>query len=301
MEEIPISFRLMTYNIGWGRTQTQPNIANVTKVISDIAPDILGIQEAAEWVNAERNIYSVVNKISDELGRFRGAYYGATVSMRENFHSRRKAFRDALFNDYLDWSQGNALLSKWNFSRLGDSSILGAPHNIPIFQPLQFKGNRDTDPRNAILARIMDGKINPFAITTHLSTLAGERESVTEKTPSIVNKAKLMRKQQVNNLLEVIQEHLLTSDKVVFLLGDFNANENEDCLKKLIEVGFAYIKPINNHVPTHQFEMAQPIDHIFVYPASRVIQYECKIVDSLLARDASDHLPVVADVLFKSA
>ena len=44
----------------------------------------------------------------------------------------------------------------------------------------------------------------------------------------------------------------------------------------------------------------EPIDHILVHPVDRLTEYRCWIVDTPLAREASDHLPVVADVTIAS-
>ena len=62
------------------------------------------------------------------------------------------------------------------------------------------------------------------------------------------------------------------------------------------EAGFVRLIPENDNIPTHRFKVKEPIDHIFVYPAARLVDYQCRIVDTPLAQQASDHLPVVAEV-----
>jgi endonuclease/exonuclease/phosphatase family metal-dependent hydrolase len=86
----------------------------------------------------------------------------------------------------------------------------------------------------------------------------------------------------------------------VFLLGDFNATAKEACISSLIEeeAGFSWLIPANGPLKTHP-KVADAVDHIFVYPPPRVVEYRCWIVDTDTTRIASDHLPVIADVIVK--
>ena len=59
------------------------------------------------------------------------------------------------------------------------------------------------------------------------------------------------------------------------------------------------MNPTNDQEATHS-EVIESIDHILVYPSERLMEYHCWIVDTPLAREASDHLPVVADVVIAS-
>jgi endonuclease/exonuclease/phosphatase family metal-dependent hydrolase len=107
-----------------------------------------------------------------------------------------------------------------------------------------------------------------------------------------------VRFKQARRLLDLIQEHMLEPGELVFLTGDFNATVHEACIADVLvtEAGFVRLIPQNDHIPTHLFKVQEPIDHIFVFPASRLLDYQCRVIDTLLARQASDHLPVVADV-----
>ena len=110
-----------------------------------------------------------------------------------------------------------------------------------------------------------------------------------------------MRSAQIHRLLDLVREHLLERNELVFLLGDFNAQASDPCIAKILvgDGGFERLVPQNVTTPTHLFKVDRPIDHIFVYPASRLIESRCWIVDTELAHNASDHLPVVADVIVK--
>ena len=59
---------------------------------------------------------------------------------------------------------------------------------------------------------------------------------------------------------------------------------------------FYYCRIQNDGIVVTFPKISEPIDHIFVYPSNRLIEYECWIVDNPITQQASDHLPVVADV-----
>jgi endonuclease/exonuclease/phosphatase family metal-dependent hydrolase len=297
--------KLMTYNIGGGRdddnlaqqSEFDQSLANITQVIQKESPDILVLQEVIEWIDENRVQHNTAVEIARALGYIEGLYYGSTLSLQQNFHSNKTIFVRSIFNDWWDFRQGNAILSRSNFVRLGNPSVAGQPRNLPVFRPIQYEGSRDTDPRYALLSRIVKDGVSPFIIGTHLSTLRGERGDGFD--PGKASLAAEMRSAQVRRLLALIREQLLQRNELVFLLGDFNAAVSESCIENILvgEGGFTRLVPRNDTTPTHLFKVDKPIDHIFVYPASRLVeQPQCRIVDTDLAFEASDHLPVVADV-----
>lgn len=293
-----LRLRLMTYNIGGGRKDFGSALDDVIRVIQENSPDILVLQEAVEWLDAEQCWHSTASTIARALGYTKGLHFGPALSMQGYFHTSRAIFVHGVFNDWLDWKHGNAILSRWDFVRLGDPSKTGEPRNIPLFRPLQYEGNRDTDPRYALLARIQADAVSPFIIGTHLSTLVGERGGSEREIPGKAIEAQKMRFEQTRHLLDLIREHVLKPGKLVFLMGDFNATIHESCIADVLvaEAGFVRLIPENDHTPTHRFKVQEPIDHIFVYPAYRLVVHECKIIDTPDADRASDHRPVVADV-----
>lgn len=191
------------------------------------------------------------------------------------------------------------MLSRWSFVRLGNASLPGEPRNVPLFRPVQYDGTRDTDPRFAALGRISVETVSPFVIGTHLSTLRGERGGLDREIPGKAKQAQEMRLQQCRRLLDLTRDHILSRGELAFLLGDFNAPASEPCIADALEAEGKFVRlvPQNDHTPTHLFKMGEPVDHIFVYPAARLVDFRCWIIeDTPLARQASDHLPVVAVV-----
>ena len=70
-------------------------------------------------------------------------YFGPTISMLEHMHVQKAQFVHNIFRDWREWTKGNAILSRWEFARLGDPSKSGVPRNVPLFQPPLYQGNRD--------------------------------------------------------------------------------------------------------------------------------------------------------------
>lgn len=300
MKEQPESrFRLATYNIGGGRDDFGSMPGAVTQVIKEISPDILVLQEATDYQDADGSWHSILSQIaaSGEFGKY--SHFGPTLSLREHMHVRKDLFVHSIFSDHLDWRQGNAILSRWGFVRLGDSSRPGTPRNVPVYRTPLYRGSRDTDPRYALLSRINRAPLYPFVVGVHLTTLVAERErdGGGRPVPGRVEEAEILRFKQARRLLDLLEEHVLEPQELVFLLGDFNAAAGEPCITSVLERegGFTRLVPDRDQSATHS-EAAQPIDHIFVYPEDRLMEYRCWIVASELAQQASDHLPVVADV-----
>ena len=61
--------RLMTYNIGGGRKDSGIAFDSVIEVIRKEAPDVLVLQEATEWLDAEQHWHITVSMIAGEIGR----------------------------------------------------------------------------------------------------------------------------------------------------------------------------------------------------------------------------------------
>jgi endonuclease/exonuclease/phosphatase family metal-dependent hydrolase len=272
-------------------------------VIGEVQPDILAIQEATSYQDADGEWHSLFSKIVQAGDFGTHTHFAPALSMREQMDVRQRMFVRGLFNDWQDWRLGNALLSRWEFVRLGDPSRPGTPRNVPLFRAPLYEGDRDTEPRYALLARIRLPQLTPYVVGLHLTTLVGERgrEGGSPSQPERLEAARTLRVEQARRLLVLLQKHALAREEVVFLLGDFNAPASEPCISSVLveEGGFKRLNPTNGQESTHP-EVIEPIDHILVYPGNRLVEYRCWIVDTPLAHEASDHLPVVAEVTVAS-
>jgi len=288
----------MTYNVMGAIGALDSKLGDVIEVVREIAPDILVIQETAEFQDADGMWHSALGQIA-QTGGLGNYCLGPTISLREHMHVQKPVFVHGIFNDWQDWRQGNGILSRWEFVRLGDSAKPGAPRNVPIYRTPLYQGNRDTDPRYALIARIGRAPVFPFVLGVHFTTLIAERgrEEGPRPLPGRTEEAQFLRLKQAKRLLDLLGEHVLERGEVVFLLGDFNAVASEPCIVSVLEAegGFVRLIPTQGPGITHP-KVIGPIDHIFVYPRDRLVEYQCWIVDGLAARRASDHLPVVADV-----
>lgn len=297
-EQQASQFRLMTYNIGGGRKDFGSNFSSIVEIIKEVSPDILMIQEATEYQDADGVWHSDAKRIGKGRTPEYHFFLGPTLSLIENLDVRKEAFIDSIFNDWQEWRQGNAILSCWDFVRFGDPSKPGQPRNIPLHRVPLYQGNRDTDSRYALVSRLNCSPLYPFVIGVHFSTLMGERGQ--RPIPGKAEEAELLRVKQARRLLDLLRRNVLEPGELVFLLGDFNATADELCISAILEKegSFMRLVPQNGKVPTHP-KVSDPIDHIFVFPPERIIEYKCWIIDSPTAKEASDHLPVVADVVVK--
>lgn len=292
-----LKLRLMTLNLGGGiKSFSGPeDSADKTEasleLIHKLNPDLLAVQEVAQYVNADGILHSMVARLASSVP-FAHSFYGETLSTKHNMQLKQKAMIQAIFNDWWDWSKGNAFFSRLPFSQLSDSNRPGEPRNLPIFQPHRYEGTRDTDPRFVILTRLMVPPY-PFVLNLHLTTLVGERG--TNVQPKIVEKAQQIRAEQIQRILDLLEAHVLRPGLPLILLGDFNALQDEHALKKLLfkEHGFVRLIP-DPDLATHP--TAGAVDHICFFPASRLLNYHAFVVDSELSHRVSDHLPVVADL-----
>ncbi len=293
-----LKLRVMTLNLGGGLKNftgtNEPSSGKseaINQLIKRINPDVLAVQEVSHYVDADGISHSMVNQIR-QAGGFNYSYYGETLSMKKHMQVKKDLMVNGLFNDWWDWSKGNALFSREPFSRLGDERKEGSPRNVPIYQPLSYEGTRDTDPRYVILGRL---KVPPFpyVLNLHLTTLIGERGK--NAWSETINAAVQMRSEQLVRVLGLVEEHVMAHQLPLIMLGDFNAPETEETIKTLLEQdhGFQRLAPMNP-IATHP--SAGMVDHIFFFPKERLVDYHCEIMDGSLSQQVSDHLPVVADL-----
>lgn len=298
-----LDFRIATLNISGGEKtfEAYPQNTQVSRkealelLIRRLDADVLCLQEVSQHIDADGVMHSFVEDINKTCG-YDYSYYGKTVSMETHMQVKKDVMVKGIFNDWWNWSKGNTIHARMPFARLGDPGRPGVPRNIPLYQPEAYEGNRDTEPRFALLARLKTSP-HPFIATLHLTTLVGEHKPALRK--NIIKKSHLLRHQQVQQFLDLVRVHILEQNEPLILAGDFNAIEDEFCISHLLESenNFVRLAPENDG-PTHP-DMQKAIDHIFFYPEDRLIEYGCRIEAGDLSKRSSDHLPVVADLQIK--
>lgn len=298
-----LDLRVASLNVGGGEKtfeefphDTQKSRQEALNLLVDhLDADILCLQEVSQVVNAD----GVTHSLMDELvkaGNYDYSYYGQTLSMVTHMQVKKDVMVKGIFNDWCNWSKGNAILSRIPFGRLSDPSRPGVPRNVPLYQPPAYEGTRDTDPRFAVLTRL-DKPPFPYVINLHLTTLVGERQP--HSPPKKIEEAQNLRSEQIRRLLDLVREYILKVNVPLILAGDFNATRDEFGIAHLLESehGFLHLTP-DNTSPSYA-GLAKPIDHIFFYPHERLVDYSCQIEAGELSRRASDHLPVMATLSIK--
>ena len=298
-----LDFRIATLNISGGEKTYEP-IPNdsaqarqdaLMLLIKQMNADVLCLQEVSQYVDADGGTHSPLEAIN-EAGDYTASHYGKTVSMEAHLQVKKDVMVNGIFNDWWNWSKGNTIHARTPFSRLGDHEKSGVPRNIPLYMPPAYEGTRDTEPRFALLARLKEPPF-PFITSLHLTTLVGERNPKSSRKK--IEQSHLMRYEQVQRILDLVRVHILEREQPLIIAGDFNAYKDEFGIKQLLksEQGFIRLAP-DVEGPTHP-GLKAAIDHIFFYPRERLIDYSCRIETSELAKRASDHLPVVADLQIK--
>lgn len=298
-----LDLRIATLNISGGEktfeafphdTQRSRREA-LEMLVMRLKASVLCLQEVSQYIDADGVTHSLMDAIN-LAGEYQHAFYGKTVSMETHLQVKKDVMVKGIFNDWWNWSKGNAIHSQIPFARFSDTSLSGVPRNIPLYQPISYEGNRDTDPRYALLARLKEPPY-PYVATLHLTTLVGEREP--QAIPNKIEQSHLLRYQQIRRFLNLVRDHILHQDEPLILAGDFNATPEEFCISHLLEFENAFTRMVpENAGPTHT-GTDQAIDHIFFYPQERLVDYHCRIDDGDLSKRTSDHLPVVADLQIK--
>lgn len=296
----PLTLRVTTLNISGGQKayEDAPNptrqsrLQALKQLVKQIDPTVLCLQEVSQFVDADGVTHSLLDEFIGS-GGYSSAYFGKTVSMDTHLQVKKEVMVKGIFNDWQNWSKGNAILSRIPFSRLGDPEQPGKPRNIPLYQPPVYTGTRDTEPRFAILSRLQTPP-HPYIATVHLTTLVGERHPPLSRNK--IEQSHLMRDQQVRQLLELVRRHILETDQPFILTGDFNAPRQELCIAHLLESENLFVRLKPEEEGSSHSGIPEAIDHIFFYPRKRLVDYRCWIESSGLSRLASDHLPVIAEI-----
>ncbi len=286
----------MTYNIGGGRKDFGSELDLIAEIVNQTKPDILVLQEVIRIQQYDGTWSSSLEDIIENFPYApASSYYAPSLTLREHLYPSKNTMVHSLFQDHLDWQQGNAIVSRWPFHRLGERHLPGSPRTIPIFRPKAYMGNRDTEPRNAIIGRIGCEPIFPIIVGLHLTTLVNERGRRME--PDKREEAVLMREMQAKQVINLLKTNALEKGEVVFVMGDINATVHETTISSVLieEGGFVRIPMEGGKISTHP-KMQDAIDHILVFPKERLVDHKGYVIDSDKAQKASDHLPIVADI-----
>ena len=288
----------MTFNVAGGKEErpsdgeaARDRFQALVAAVRQASPDVLVLQEATEWRLVDGATVSLTRNLACAAGFDGHHYFAPTVSLEEHMRVTRPRMVQALFDDVLDWRLGNSVLARGGFVRVGDPSRAGTPRSVPLFRAPLYEGDRNTEPRDAVLARANYAPIYPFVVGTHLTTLTGERGPRAQ--PEAARRAREIRALEAERILALLDAHVLQRQEVALLLGDLNAERDEPSIADVLERRGGF-QLLTGGEPTHR-GTSLSIDHILVYPRHRLLDYRCWTVDC----PASDHRAVVADVVLR--
>jgi len=110
-----LSLRVMSLNLGGGvknfsgePDETTSKNEALLDLLFQLQPDVLCVQEIAQYTDAEGLKHSMVDLICNG-GEYSFHCYGETLSMKHHMQVKKDLMVNGLFKDWWDWSKGNAV------------------------------------------------------------------------------------------------------------------------------------------------------------------------------------------------
>ena len=279
--------------------------STLQQVINPRQPTVIALQESgvAMLNGGSRN---VSRKMAQLLGSEYLDAFAPEVNMCDHPHPNlwdRPAYRKMS-----NAAEGNAIVTNlpiadWSwgsYPAYDECSMSGAWVRQTIISraTLYSSGNRDTQPRNLMVASLNYRGIPFYFLNTHLGVLIGEDRQDMEYERS--RAASQMRQAQVNEILYVIDE-LKCADRAneaperpIVLAGDLNAQPNAPEME-MLQRHFRLLTPENkrSELWTHTRHRVL-IDHILLHdPAEQFEVISCHIQSNIPFDDLTDHRPTV--------
>jgi len=277
------SIDVMTYNI---HGEAGMKLASIAAILREANPDVIGLNEIRRYWWRHDGHVDHAEWLARRMG-MKHHYFGLTLDSDLDPHPTK--WQEDWRKGYRKIQQGNAILSRYPFSGLstdiGSFTSQNCPIAVLISQPTRYAGNRNTEPRNCLVAKLkLDHKLRCYFLATHLATLTEETESPARKA-----EASKIRCQQVNRILKIVR---MLQGHPIILIGDFNAEPGSPEINLLkgtftdasVGIDYTYLKD------------GTKIDYIFVSEGIEVVSCIVPEIDEL--EQASDHLPIMARLKF---
>ena len=101
-----LKLRVMTLNLGGGvknftgsPEKSTGKAQALAQLVNDINPDFLGVQEVAQYIDADGTFHSMVERLKID-GNFDYSFYGETLSMKKHMQVKKDLMISGLFNDW---------------------------------------------------------------------------------------------------------------------------------------------------------------------------------------------------------
>ena len=307
--------QVVSFNIGGARSMRPAphdheklavdTYSTLRQVITPSQPTLIALQESGAAMHRGQS-RNVGRKMAQLLGTDYQDAFAPEVTMCDHPHPNlwdRPAYRDMS-----GAAEGNAIITnlpqeEWSwgsYPAYDDCYTVGAwaRHTAISRATLYSSGNRDTQPRNLMVASLNYRGISLYFLNTHLGLLIGEdrRDATYERSRT----ASQIRQAQVSEILYVIDE-LKRADEYnemparpIVLAGDFNAQPDSPEME-MLQRHFRLLTPENksSQLWTHNTHRIL-IDHILLHdPAEQFEVISCHIQSKIPFDDLTDHRPTV--------
>jgi endonuclease/exonuclease/phosphatase family metal-dependent hydrolase len=312
-------FVVMTINAGGARRAVKDLLdpaqiaSDLSKLISSTVggPDIIAVQESHEvWHPGQSLPLGTSQALAQRLGSSYRSYF--LEYLDSDSHAHPNKWDQPLFRGFNRVKQGNAVITNkslaqwpWGSPPTGYPGEL-APISTQISRAALYStGNRDTEPRNLIIAPLSLGqKASIYFMATHLTTLNGEDRHDSRNPKS--QEASDIRLAQACEILRIVSELREAERKEnlqpvpIILAGDFNARP---CSPELAILERAFVRPnpcwckgsdYQGVVWTHVKHKIH-VDHIFYDDPNKLLaRIDCCVLGLRQVEEVTDHLPVIA-------
>ncbi len=307
--------QVVTFNIGGARgMRPAPHdheklaldaISTLQQVINPAQPTVIALQESGVAV-VNGNHKDVGRMMAGQLAEDYIDSFAAEVSMCDHPHPNlwdRPAFRHMT-----NAAEGNALVTnlpieEWSwgtYPTYNACAMAGswARHTAISRASLYSSGNRDTQPRNLMVASLNYLGVPFYLLNTHLGVLIGEDRR--DPTFELSRTASQMRQAQVREILNVVEELKCADraneqpERAILLAGDFNAQPATPEME-MLQRHFRLLSPENDpkELWTHHSHRIL-VDHILLHdPAEQFEVISCHIQSKIPFDDLTDHRPTV--------
>ncbi len=287
---------VITANAAGGAREENANPQFLGQIIAKEKPDIVGIQEAVVCWDGNNKIVDSIEMLNKEMDTPYQCFFSPTLDSQ--IHSHPGKWSSSRFKNFSHSQEGDGFLISKKYQIMDFwSDRPGQPIAITITTPSLFLGNRDTGPRQIIIARLKDNqqKYEFYFAITHLTTLKMEkRGNVEEGNSKITRQASKNRRKQIEHILYIMGQ--LPTEAPIILVGDFNATLNSPEMKILQKKFFSVTKLQSKMGEFTHIRHKIFIDHIFFFPKRCLDKDTCYLLDP---KNASDHKPVVAKLEIK--
>lgn len=307
--------QVVSFNIGGARGMrpaphdheklAQDAISTLKQIINPRQPTVIALQESGAAIVAGLQ-HNVGRSMALHLGEDYEDAFAAEVTMCDHPHPNlwdRPAFRRMT-----QAAEGNAIVTNlpsvdWSWGSYPSQDHCGmagawARHTTISRASLYSSGNRDTQPRNLMVASLQYRGIPLYFLNTHLGVLIGEdrRDPSFERSRT----ASQMRQEQARQILHVVEE-LKRADqtneepeRAILLAGDFNAQPGTPEME-MLQRHFRLLAPENEpeELWTHHSHRIL-VDHILLHdPLDQFEAISCHIQSKIPFDDLTDHRPMV--------